>query len=113
INTTGNFSAALLQDISSGADSANLKLLTDAMVDSLPADWSSLVNSIASLIPAAPAANAAVRNAITSLAGSVKGAFLYSEFKHELLTAKYGRRESLPVITSAIKSAKDLIYIET
>ncbi|MEP7142592.1 MAG: hypothetical protein ABI707_06970 [Ferruginibacter sp.] len=110
---TGNFSAAVLQDIAPGADSAALKLIPDQVFDQMPSDWSSLVNSVASFIPSQPASNVQVRNAITSLANSAKGDFLYSEFRHDALTAKHGRRDSIPVLRSAIQSARDLIYIET
>lgn len=111
--STGNFSAALLQDIAPGADSANLKLIPDAVFNQLPPDWSALVNSVASVIPSAPASNAAVRSAISSLAGSSQGQTLYSEFKHEALVARHGRRDSIPVLRSAIAAARELIYIET
>ncbi len=111
--TNGNFSVALLQDIAPGADSANLKLVPDTVLDALPPDWSSLVNSISNVIPSQPASNTQVRNAITALANSAAGLLLYEEFHHEALTAKHGRRDSLPVVRSAIKSARNLIYIET
>jgi hypothetical protein len=110
---TGNFSAAVLQDITPGADSANIKLIPDSIFNQMPQDWSSLVNSVSSFIPSQPAANSQVRNAITSLANSSKGQFLFSEFRHEALTAKHGRRDSIPALRSAIKSARELIYIET
>lgn len=110
---TGTFSVALLQDIAPGADSPNLKLIPDAAFDALPADWTSLVNNIASLIPGALAANVTLRNAINSLASSAQGLLLYSEFRSEAVTARYGRRDGLPVLTAALKSACDLIYIET
>lgn len=110
---TGNFSAAILQDIVPGADSANLKLIPDAVFNQMPADWSSLVNAVSSFIPTLPAANAQVRNAINSLANSSKGQLLYSEFRREALTARHGRRDSIPVLRSAIQSVRDLIYIET
>ncbi|MDQ3808753.1 MAG: hypothetical protein M3336_00510, partial [Chloroflexota bacterium] len=73
----GTMSAALLQDIAPVADSPNLALIPDAAFDALPPDWAGVVNAASSLIPAGLAANAAVRNAINSLASSAKGLLLY------------------------------------
>ena len=110
---TGNFSVALLQDIAPGADSANIKLMADSVFDSLPQNWSALVNSIANVLPSSIAANTAVKNAVTALAGSTAGDLLYKEFRHETFTARFGRRDSMPAVRSAIAAAKELIYIET
>jgi hypothetical protein len=109
----GTFSVALAQDIAPGADSPNLKLIPDAIFDNLPNDWTGLVNSINNIIPAGLAANAQVRNAINALANNAQGLTLYSEFKREAVTARHGRRDALPLLRAAIKSARELIYIET
>ena len=111
--TNGNFSAAILHDIAPGCDTANLMLIPDNVLDSLPPDWSSLVNSISNVIPSQPSANTQVRNAINALANSAAGVLLYDEFRHEAFTAKHGRRDSLPVLRSALKSARNLVYLET
>lgn len=110
---TGTFSVGVLQDIAPGADSPNLKFIPDAVFDALPADWTGLVNDVANVIPSQLASNSQLRNAINSLAASAKGLLLYSEFRREAVTAKRGRRDALPVLTAALKSARDLIYIET
>ncbi len=110
---TGTFSVGLLQDIAPGADSPNLKFIPDALFDALPPDWTGLVNDVANLIPGQLASNSQLRSAINSLAASAKGLLLYSEFRREAVTAKRGRRDALPVLTAALKSARDLIYIET
>jgi hypothetical protein len=109
----GTFSAALLQNISPIADSPNLRLILDAAFEQMPADWAGLVNEVDNLIPSGIAANTQVRNAITSLAGSSHGATLYNEFRREAVTARFGRRDALPVLKAALKSAQELIYIET
>lgn len=109
----GTFSVALLQNIAPGADSANLKLIPDSAFDLMPADWTGVVNNVAGLIPAQPASNAQVRNAITSLANNANGLLLYGEFRREAVTARHGRRDALPVLAAAIKSARELVYIET
>ena len=109
----GTMSAALLQNISPGADSPNLELIPDAAFDAFPPDWSSVVSSVNSLIPAGLASNTAVRNAVNSLAASAKGALLYSEFRREAVTARHGRRDAVPVLRAALKAARELIYIET
>ena len=109
----GTFSVALAQSIAPGADSPNLKLIPDAAFDQLPGDWTSLVNAASSLIPAQLAANTQLRNAINALAANAQGLLLYSEFRREANTARHGRRDALPLLTAAIKAARDLIYIET
>ncbi|MDQ3811661.1 MAG: hypothetical protein M3336_15375, partial [Chloroflexota bacterium] len=58
-------------------------------------------------------ANAAVRNAINSLASSAKGLLLYSEFRREAVTARRGRRDAVSVLRAALQGARELIYIET
>jgi hypothetical protein len=35
------------------------------------------------------------------------------EFRREWITARHGRRDAIPVLTAALKSARDLIYLET
>jgi hypothetical protein len=57
--------------------------------------------------------NAGVRNAINSLASSAKGLLLHSELRRELFTARRGRRDAVAVLRSALKAARELIYIET
>ena len=54
-----------------------------------------------------------MRNAINSLATNAKGPLLYSEFRREAVTARHGRRDALPLLTAALKAARELIYIET
>lgn len=109
----GTMSAALLQNISPGADSANLKHIPDAAFDALPPDWPGVVSAVNSLIPAGLASNNAVRNAINSLATSAKGQLLYSEFRRDVVTAHHGRRDAVPVLRAALKAARELIYIES
>jgi hypothetical protein len=109
----GTMSAALMQDIAPAADSPNLGFIPDTALDSLPPDWTGVVNALNTLIPSSIAANAAVRNAINSLAGSAKGPLLYSELRRELFTARRGRRDAVAVLRAALKAARDLIYIET
>ena len=109
----GTISAALLQDIAPAADSPNLAFIPDTVLDSLPPDWTGVVNALNTLIPANVASNAGVRNAINSLASSAKGLLLYSELRRELFTARRGRRDAIAVLRSAFKAARELIYIET
>jgi hypothetical protein len=110
---TGTISAALLQDIAPAADSPNLAFIPDTVLDSLPQDWTGVVNALNTLIPANVAANASVRNAINSLASSAKGLLLYNELRRELFTARRGRRDAVAVLRAALKAARELIYIET
>jgi hypothetical protein len=109
----GTISAALLQDIAPAADSPNLGFIPDTVLDSLPPDWTGVVNALNTLIPANVASNSGVRNAINSLASSAKGLLLYSELRRELFTARRGRRDAVAVLRSALKAARELIYIET
>jgi hypothetical protein len=109
----GTMSAALMQDIAPAADSPNLGFIPDTVLDSLPPDWTGVVNALNTLIPSNIAANAAVRNAINSLAASAKGLLLYSELRRELFTARRGRRDAVAVLRAALKAARELIYIET
>lgn len=109
----GTFSVALLQDISPGADSPNLGLISDQAFANMPADWPGLANNIDNVIPSGLAANEIVRNVIKLLASSSQGSLLHNEFRRDAVTARLGRRDALPVLTSAIKSARHLIYIET
>ena len=113
VEPNGTFSVALLQNISPLADSPNLRLILDSAFDQMPGDWTGLVNDVANLIPSGLAANTQVTNAINSLAGSAHGATLYNEFRRDAVTARYGRRDALPVLKAALKSARELIYIET
>jgi hypothetical protein len=109
----GHDVAALLQNISPAADSPNLGFIPDTALDSLPSDWTGVVNALNTLIPANVAANAEVRNAINSLAASAKGPLLYSELRRELFTARRGRRDALPVLRAALRAAREPIYVET
>jgi hypothetical protein len=109
----GTMSAALLQDIAPAADSPNLAFIPDTVLDSLPPDWTGVVNALNTLIPSSVASNAAARNAINSLAASAKGPLLYSELRRELFTARRGRRDAVAVLRAALKAARELIYIET
>jgi hypothetical protein len=38
---------------------------------------------------------------------------LYSEFRRDAVTARFGRRDSRALLKTALKEARDLIYIET
>ncbi|MEN8202287.1 MAG: hypothetical protein ABFS28_06805 [Bacteroidota bacterium] len=109
----GTFSIALLQNIAPGADSPALKLIPDVAFDLLPESWPELVNDVASLLPPSVSSLTQVRNAINNLANNAQGILLYNEFRREVFTSRHGRQDALPVLTSAIKSARDLIYIET
>ncbi len=111
--SNGTFSVALLQNMAPGADSPALRLIPDAAFDLLPDTWPELVNDVATILPASVSSLNSVRNAVNSLATSSQGVLLYNEFRREVFTARHGRRDALPVLRSAIKSARDLIYIES
>lgn len=130
----GFIHGAVLQNIAPNCETpelAILKALVEPNINSIPADWNALVDTVVGWIngistSSLPTALQTAANRLkTELVGLLNGLKstnpadetrnerLYNELKRELSSALYGRRDTQWALKQAIKQARHFIYIET